>query len=112
MVEQYYQFETIPGGGEDMTCVLDLLSNAHTFIGINGTRTLIDHFLFSDNIIHDVIGYKTIDLIDNLSDHYLFYLNVPYLMYMHYLLSLLPDLTGVGLIVKQLNLIKLVYISN
>ena len=52
-----------------MAYVLDLLSNAHTFIGINGTRTLIDHFLFSDNIIHDVIGYNTIDLIDNLSDH-------------------------------------------
>ena len=41
----------------------------HTFIGINGTRTLIDHFLLSDNIIHDVIGYSTKDLIDNLSDH-------------------------------------------
>ena len=25
--------------------------------------------LLSDNIIHDVIGYSTIDLIDNLSDH-------------------------------------------
>ena len=55
-----------------MSCVLDVLSNdvPHTFIGINGTRTLIDLFvLFSDNIIHDVIGYSTIDLIDNLSDH-------------------------------------------
>ena len=43
---------------EDMSCVLDLFSNdlPHTFIGINGTRTLIDHFLLSDNIIHDVIG--------------------------------------------------------
>ena len=56
---------------EDMLCVFDLLSNdvPHTFIGINGTRTLIDNFLFSDNIIHDVIWYNTIDLIDNLSDH-------------------------------------------
>ena len=26
-------------------------------------------FLFSDNIIHDGIGYNTIYLIDNLSDH-------------------------------------------
>ena len=54
-----------------MSCVLDLFSNyvPHTSIGINGTRTLIDHFLLSDNIIHDVIGYSTIDLIDNLSDH-------------------------------------------
>ena len=39
------------------------------FIGINRTRTLIDYFLFADNIIQDVIGYSTIDLIDNLSDH-------------------------------------------
>ena len=56
---------------EYMSCVLDLFSNdvPRTFIGINGTRTLIDHFLLSDNIIHDVIGYSTIDLIDNLSDH-------------------------------------------
>ena len=38
---------------EDMTCVLDLLSNdvPHTFIGINGTRTLIDFFPY--NIISD-----------------------------------------------------------
>ena len=54
-----------------MTCVLELLSYdvPHTFIGINRTITLIDHFLFSDNIIHDVIGYNTLDCIDNLSDH-------------------------------------------
>ena len=56
---------------EDMSCVLDLLSNdvPHTSIRINGTRTLIAIFLFSDNIIHVFIGYNTIDLIDNLSDH-------------------------------------------
>ena len=29
----------------------------------------IYHYLFSYNFIHDVIGYKTIDLIDNLYDH-------------------------------------------
>ena len=54
-----------------MSCVLDLLSNdvPYTFIGINGNRTLIDHFLFSYNIIHDVIGYSTIYLIDNLFYH-------------------------------------------
>ena len=30
-----------------MSCVLDLFSNdvPHTFIGINGTRTLIDNFV-------------------------------------------------------------------
>ena len=49
-----------------------------------------------------------IDLIDNISDHLpLFYLNVPYRMYIHYLVSLMSDQTGVGLIVKQLNFIKL-----
>ena len=60
-----------------MSGVLDLLSNdvPHTFIGINGTRTLIDNVLFSDNIIHNVIilWYSTIDLIFNLSDHILLF---------------------------------------
>ena len=93
-----------------MAYVLDVLSNdvPHNCIGINGTRALIDIFLFLDNIIHDVIWYKIIDLIDNVSDHLpLFvYLNVPYRMYMHYLVFLMPDQTGVGLIVKQFNFIK------
>ena len=94
-----------------MSCVLDLFSNdvAHTFIRINGTRTLIDHFLLSDNIIHDVIGYSTIDLIDNLSDHLpVFVVFKCSVSYVHALPRIfMPDQTGVGVIVKQLNFIKL-----
>ena len=45
-VQQYYQFEVIPGGERYDMCIIFFLLNdvPHTFIRINYTRTIIDHF--------------------------------------------------------------------
>ena len=40
-----------------------------TYTGVNGRRSLIDHFIISSNFLTYVCDYFTHDSVDNLSDH-------------------------------------------
>ena len=54
----------------------------YTYCGINYNKSLIYHFIISENIYTLISDYFIVDCIDNLSDHvpvYL-YINVPYLI--------------------------------
>ena len=39
------------------------------FTNVAGGYSLIDNFITSSNLIHSVIGYKSLEIVDNISDH-------------------------------------------
>ena len=56
---------------EDINLVIKTCSNViqFTYTVINGSRSFIDHFIISSNILSNVCDYFTHDSVDNLSDH-------------------------------------------
>ena len=48
----------------------------YTFFGHAGSKTLIDHFIVTVNISQFVSKYYTLDLMENISDHMPFYVEI------------------------------------
>ena len=56
---------------ENLSLTLSTVDNfvEHTYMGVNNSTSLIDHFIMSDSIHTHVLDYYTKDSVDNLSDH-------------------------------------------
>ena len=57
--------------GEKLSLALSTVDNSveHTYIGVNNSTSLIDHFIVFNSIHTNVLDYYTKDSVDNLSDH-------------------------------------------
>ena len=55
---------------EDLSLALSTVDNSveHSYMGVNNSTSLIDHFIVSDSIHTNVLDYYTQDSVDNLSD--------------------------------------------
>ena len=64
---------------ENLKYVLNVHPNdiQFTYSGINGSVSLIDHFIVSENLTSHIVDYSMFDSVDNLSDH------VPLLFILH-----------------------------
>ena len=56
---------------ENLKYVMNVYPNdvQYTYTGINGSMSLIDHFIVSESIVSNIVDYFTVDSVDNLSDH-------------------------------------------
>ena len=56
---------------ENLSLALSTVDNSveHTYIGVNNSTSLIDHFIVSNSIHTNLLDYYTKDSVDNLSDH-------------------------------------------
>ena len=57
--------------GENLSLALNTVNNSveHTYMGVNNSTSLIDHFIVSDIIHTNVLDYYTKDSVDNLPDY-------------------------------------------
>ena len=56
---------------ENLSLALSTVDNSveYTYIGVNNSTSLIDHFIVSNSIHTNLLDYYTKDSVDNLSDH-------------------------------------------
>ena len=56
---------------ENLSLALSTVDNSveHTYIGVNNSTSLIDHFIVSNSIHTNLLDYYTKDSVDNLLDH-------------------------------------------